>query len=270
MKTLKTAMTFVLLLSLWANSALASGDSGNMPAQRGERYLASDDPMADVDAALSKAAANDRLALIILGGNWCHDSRGLARRLDQEPLRELVERHYETVFVDVGYYENGLDIMRRFGSPIYYATPTVLIVDPKSETLINADNRHQWGNADSISMQESVAYFRLMANRGAPTPIETESEQLLRLNAEIHALELKLAQRVESAFSVVGPLLRAYKEGREPEEFQAYWRELGKFRNAIPKDIESLYAEASRRVAAGEENIQLEFSEYPAFSWDNQ
>ena len=56
--------------------------------------------------------------------------------------------------------------------------------------------------------------------------------------------------------------------GNEPEEFEASWNELRDFRMAIPGDIRALRDEARRRVAAGEDTIQLAFPEYPRLSWE--
>jgi hypothetical protein len=46
----------------------------------------------------------------MMGANWCHDSRALASRIYEEPLSTIINEHYETLFVDVGYLENGRHI----------------------------------------------------------------------------------------------------------------------------------------------------------------
>jgi hypothetical protein len=230
-------------------------------------YPPSENAMAEVDAALMRADAAGRLALIVLGADWCHDSRALAERLQTEPLAGLIAQHYETVLVDVGYLERGQDIVRRFGVPVYYATPTVLIVEPATGHLVNAGDRHQWGAAASIGMPETVGYFTQMASQ-RPGPQEPAGEALAHLYAEIAAYERDLAGRVSEGYAVVGPMLRAYKEGQAPEEFEDIWNELSEFRNAIPGVVENLRREARRRVAEGETNIPLSYPEFATFSWD--
>jgi len=64
-------------------------------------------------------------------------------------------------------------------------------------------------------------------------------------------------------------MLEAYKAGNAPNEFDASWDELSEFRNAIPGDIRDLKDEAQRRVAEGEQDIQLEYPEYPPLSWES-
>ena len=261
---LRLAAVAAVLLSIAAAAFPAS-------AKDGEVFLPSADAQADVDRALEKAREGGRLVLIVLGANWCHDSRALAARLEKKPLRRVVEKHYETVFVDTGYYEKGFEVVRRFGSPIYYATPTVLIVDPQAGRLVNAGNRHQWANAHDIGMQESVDYFEQMTadDPAGKTQAVPSSDELDRLYQQIRDWELQLAQRVKVAYGVVGPMLKAYKEGDAPAEFHSRWDELSDIRSAIPQRVEALYAEADRRVAEGEVGIELEFPEYPSFSWQS-
>jgi hypothetical protein len=74
---------------------------------------------------------------------------------------------------------------------------------------------------------------------------------------------------VAAGYAVVGPMLEAYEAGNAPEEFEASWDELRDFRMAIPDDIQALRDEAQRRVSEGEEDIQLEFPEYPLLSWES-
>jgi hypothetical protein len=259
----------VLLGLLAACAAVESRDQEELtPADRGELFLPSADPVADVGRGLDSARENDRLALIVLGGNWCHDSRALAARLRQPPLRGVVEQHYETVFVDVGYLDQGKAVMHHFGLPVYYATPTVLIVDPVSGRLVNRGNRHQWGAAHGISMDDSVAYFEAMAAGVSATGPVAEPEQIRRLLEQIDAYERRLAEHTEQGYARVGPMLRAYKEGLDvPDSFDADWQEVSEFRNAIPALIEALRAEARQRVAAGEEGIELSWSPIAPYSW---
>jgi thiol-disulfide isomerase/thioredoxin len=241
--------------------------------QDGRLFQPSTDPLADVQQALDRAEKSDRLALVVLGANWCHDSRALAR-LYRPPLAELIQQHYELVFVDVGYYEKGRDVLQQFGVAHFYATPTVLIIDPSNRALVNDEDRHMWGNAYNIDMSSSVQYFEKwamsdlsaesVANSGA------DSTQLTQLYAEIDQFEQQLAERVAAGYAVVGPMLVAYEAGNAPEEFDASWDELRDFRMAIPDDIREFRDEAQRRVSEGEEDIQLKFPEYALLSWESE
>ena len=236
----------------------------------GRLFEASPDPVADVEQALERAGDGDRKALVVLGANWCHDSRALAARLHRSPLAEEIEQHYELVFVDVGFLDKGDDVLEQFDVAQFYATPTVLIIDPSTGRLVNDEDRHVWGDAYSIDMATSVEYFEKWAEYEAPADAAAAPEELLALYAQIDQFEQRQAMRVSGGYAVVGPMLEAYKAGDAPDNFQSSWDELRDFRTAIPGDVRELRAEAERRVAAGDEDIQLEFPEYPLLSWETE
>ena len=236
----------------------------------GRLFQPSVDPLADVQQALSRAEKSDRLALVVLGANWCHDSRALASRLHRPPLAEIIQQHYELVFVDVGFLDKGRAVLQQFGVAHFYATPTVLIIDPSKQALVNDEDRHIWSNAYSIDMSSSVRYFEKWATSDSVADPVADSTQLRQLYAEIDQFEQQLAERVAAGYAVVGPMLAAYKAGNAPEEFDASWNELRDFRMAIPDDIRELRDEAQRRVSEGDENVQLLFPEYPLLSWESE
>ena len=117
----------------------------------------------DVDATLAAARASGKNALIILGGNWCHDSRGLAAKFERAELAAVIADHYELVWVDVGHRDRNLHIPRRFGVADLYGTPTVLILSPDG-ALLNRESVHDWKTADSKPYDETLDYFRHFAH----------------------------------------------------------------------------------------------------------
>ena len=258
-------VTLVICLGL-AAACVSAADSD----PDGSLFEPSADPLADVQQAMSRADDGDRLALIVLGANWCHDSRALAARLHRSPLAELIQQHYELVLVDVGFYGKGRDVVQQFGVAHFYATPTVLIIDPSTGVLVDNEERHIWSNAYSIDMTESVQYFEKWATNDSVANPAPDSTQLQQLYAEIDEFERQLAERVAAGYAVVGPMLEAYKAGNAPDEFDANWNELRDFRMAIPDDVRELRGEAQRRVAEGEEDIQLVYPQYPLLSWESE
>lgn len=117
-------------------------------------YAASEDPMADVDAALARAGANGKRVLLVMGANWCHDSRALAGWLESERIGALVDEKYELVYVNIGMPQTGdghnLAIARRFGLEDLPGTPNLLVLTPEGE-LVNPDTATTWRNAASRS-----------------------------------------------------------------------------------------------------------------------
>lgn len=116
------------------------------------------DAMADVDAALAAASARGTRALLVLGGNWCHDSRGLAEKFEAPDLAALIAERYELVWIDVGRRNRNMNVPKRFGVHDLLGTPSILILSGEGE-LLNADSVHDWRNADSRTLEETYEYF---------------------------------------------------------------------------------------------------------------
>ena len=74
-------VTLVIYSGLFVACASAAETDLN-----GRLFQPSTDPLADVQQALDRADDGDRLTLVVLGANWCHDSRALASRLHRPPL----------------------------------------------------------------------------------------------------------------------------------------------------------------------------------------
>jgi len=264
---------FLLIASrVFASTALAGGETATEPEipamQSGMMYLPVEDPVADLEAKLAAAKASGKRLLVIAGGNWCHDSRALAARLFTPPLESVIDTYYETLFVDVGYLDKGEDVLDRLGIPVYYATPTVLIVDPLSGEVVNADNRHQWGDAASIGMDASVEYFSQYAETEEMAAVIEEDVELQVLLDQIAVFEQAQAQRLYRAYEIVGPMLKAYKEGDKDAFSEQVWNTVRDYRMQVPLDLEALRDEARTRVAAGETGIGLNYPVYPPFSWE--
>ncbi|MEO1136172.1 MAG: thioredoxin family protein [Pseudomonadota bacterium] len=150
--------------------AVPGGDEGHDEKKNDDRHH-DDDPrpfdatrnaMMDVDIALQGAKVSGRNVLLVLGGNWCHDSRGLAAKFNEPELAAVIADGYELVWVDVGYRDRNLDVPQRFGIMELYGTPTILILSPEGE-LLNSDSVHDWRTADSKPYDETLVYFQRYA-----------------------------------------------------------------------------------------------------------
>ena len=126
------------------------------------------DAMADVEAALARAQERGTRVLLVMGGNWCHDSRALAGWLETPRFAELVAARYEPVYVHVAYPDGGertnIAVARRFGIEDLPGTPNVFVILPDG-TLVNPDSVTTWRNAASRS--EDAIYDELAALAGS-------------------------------------------------------------------------------------------------------
>lgn len=125
-------------------------------------YDESRSALADIGWALVWATITRKRVIVVMGANWCHDSRGLAGWFATPRFAKMLERRYELVFVDAGRPQDGegrnLDIARRFGIEEITGTPTVLVLSPEG-ALLNPETARTWRNAASRSEDEIFDYF---------------------------------------------------------------------------------------------------------------
>lgn len=145
-------------LSRPAGTALASAFYPR--AVHGEKVLAT---------ALEEARTTDRLAVIVFGADWCHDSRALAEVLTSAPFAGRFAERFAVTFIDVGSPQTGqgrnLDLAARYGATNLKSTPALFVIAPDGRLLNSTENALGWRNADSRSAEEILAWFDTLARR---------------------------------------------------------------------------------------------------------
>lgn len=151
---------FLLLLAMAAMTAPESARAEQTAAAHPEArpFEESADATAQVDAALVRAQLNEKRVILVMGANWCHDSRGLAGWFAQPRFAAMLEAKYELVYVDVGHKDRNIDIARRFGLKSIKGTPTVLVLSSSGD-LLNRQSAPKWRDAASREQDDIFAYF---------------------------------------------------------------------------------------------------------------
>ena len=216
-------------------------------------FIPTERPILQAETALSKALAENKYALIVLGAQWCHDSVGLAVNFSTDEMQSVLTARYITQFIDVAYLEDRRDITNLVGYPNYFATPTVLIVDPASNTVINMDSLKEWQSADRVDKQTYIEQFSRF-NQG-----DAQSKPTLSNNMpSLAAFEAEQSERLQQGYKVLGPLLAASDieessnmTGKEREQLLKLWRKVKKFRINVQAHIHEL-----RSTALDDEKLQ--------------
>lgn len=161
--------SFAAGLALALAACATTPDSAAPAHPEAKSYAVTPDAMGDVDAALARAGANGKRVLVVMGGNWCHDSRALAGWLETPRFAALVAERYELAFVNVGLPQTGdghnLDVPQRFGLADVPGTPALLVLTPEGKA-VNLDTAASWRNA--ASRAEDAIFAELAALADAP------------------------------------------------------------------------------------------------------
>jgi thiol:disulfide interchange protein len=115
--------------------------------------------VAAVAKARAKAKAEGKLLLVDLGGNWCLDCRILAGTIELPEVKAWVRRHYEVVTVDTGRHDKNLEVQTRYGLGDAKGVPNLLVIDPKTDKLINVGNTVALSDARSMNPQGLADYL---------------------------------------------------------------------------------------------------------------
>lgn len=155
--------TLMIALALIASTAPASAAPAPHVAATGFDQLKQPlpypyDENADAKAAIARARQiairQHKRVLIDFGGNWCADCRILAGTMDLPEVKSFIGKHYVEVTVDVGRFNKNLDIWQSYGQPARpKGVPAVLIVDPRSNTVINKGRETALEDARSMNPQ---------------------------------------------------------------------------------------------------------------------
>jgi len=117
-----------------------------------------------VAAAQTRALHEGKLLIIDLGGNWCGDCRVLAGTMALPELHAFVEKHYVVVMVDVGRFDKNLSIPAHYGLGRPKGVPALLIINPKTNNIINQDHTEALADARQMSPQALADWLARWTN----------------------------------------------------------------------------------------------------------
>lgn len=263
---MRISFAFIILISLISCSY--SHHLSDHTTATEFQFTPSESTMQAIDSKLEKAKSAQQQLLLVLGANWCHDSQGLIQRFSNDKMTKLLHSNYQTLFIDIGYYQKGFDVVKRFGMPIYYGTPTVMIIDPNSNKITNLDSMQQWLNADSIELQVYLDYFTKAANASNNQEYQ-QSQQFSAYKQQIAEFSLHHAKRLKKAYEILGPALQRFVEEKIAftEQEEALWSQARTLRYNIQNDVIALQKQAQEAISTNQ-SIQLNFPSYSAFAWE--
>ncbi len=219
---------------------------------------------ASLDGARARAIGQDKLLMVVLGADWCHDSRAFIDHLEDPGFAALIEARYVVERVNVGFFDYVRGVVDRWDIPVIYGTPTVIVVEPVSDTVLNRDSLSHWRSAASMDPADAERYFNEFSP-GTPASPGAPSPELAAALADIERFERAQAERIYRAYAVLGAEMRGMGEERPSAEFLKKWDNLAAMRSAITTDLAQLRDSARTQDQAGASDIALTFPQYDLF-----
>jgi thioredoxin 1 len=120
------------------------------------------DPTVAIDQALKQAKADHKRVLLDFGADWCPDCQVLAQLFDDPKVKPFLDAHYHVVRIDVGRWDNNLDVANRYGNPIEKGIPAVVILDADANTITSTAGG-ELANARTATANDILIYIQQWA-----------------------------------------------------------------------------------------------------------
>ncbi|MDC8830758.1 hypothetical protein [Alteromonas gilva] len=217
-------------LTLCVVALLATFSQTMMAATQSSFYQRHDNEQAVLNEALGNARQASTLVAVVLGAQWCHDSRALADFM-QSPALATPLAEFEMVTIDVGFLENKKSLIAQLDYPAYFATPTLLLVDPATQQVVNRASLIRWQNAHNESADALASYLQhaLQQWQQQQTPVPPTTA--------IAAFENAQADELYRHYAKLGKLLALENEGEAVPTLNDKWRQVKTYRMQLQQDI---------------------------------
>ena len=128
------------------------------PTRKQHIYDANANAKADIAAALTKAKAEKKRVILDFGGDWCGDCQVLYIYLHQSPNKELLEKNFEVVSVDIGHMDHNVDVADKYGVPLKKGVPALAVLDTDG-TLLYSQKQGEFESMRSMNPESVTAFL---------------------------------------------------------------------------------------------------------------
>lgn len=267
---MRKLVIFLILYSFFLSGCQVNSHEGKhaeKPVLAEYEFKQRENIQLEIDQAIVRAVEADKLFLLVLGAQWCHDSRGLAQQFSTDAMQTVLEQRFETVFVDVGYYQDLRELTAQYGYPGYFATPSVMVIDPNTKQHLNMQSMAMWNAADSVPSDEVIDYFKTVGlESSAETVLSVEKQAQLK---QVEDFAYTETARLFSGFEQLGPMVQLAVDGdlADDTQLRALANEIYEFRMTLQKDIHRLHKAV--KTSSKDASSVINFPKYGPFSWES-
>ena len=117
----------------------AGGQITGQPYPHAHVYPEVSQAQSDVQTALVEARQTHKRVILDFGGDWCPDCQVLNLYFGQSPNRELVDKYFVRVNVNIGHEDANLELAHKYGVPVQ-GVPALAVLDDHGK-LLYAQNK---------------------------------------------------------------------------------------------------------------------------------
>lgn len=141
-----TAATLNALLVAGLFTVASPAQIIGTPYPKQQIYPAIDASPANIHAAIVQASREHKRVILDFGGDWCPDCQVLNIYFNQSPNRELLDKYFVRVNVNIGHEDANVEIAHHYGVPLQ-GVPALAVLDSHGKLLYSqnkefSDMRH--------------------------------------------------------------------------------------------------------------------------------
>lgn len=112
----------------------AAGQIVGPPYPKAHIYPTVEEAQNDVKTALVQARQQHKRVILDFGGDWCPDCQVLNIYFNQSPNRELLEKNFIRVNVNIGHEDANVELAHKYGVPLK-GVPALSVLDEHGKLL---------------------------------------------------------------------------------------------------------------------------------------
>ena len=137
-------------------SALASGSEHRAAANP---YDENADARAAIEHALTQAADDKKLVLLVFGANWCGDCKILDAAMSHGAASHMVSHDFKVVKINVGKFDKNVGIATKYGVPLKKGIPAIAILSG-ADAVTFATKAGELADARKLGDADIYAFFK--------------------------------------------------------------------------------------------------------------
>jgi thioredoxin-related protein len=146
---------FVLIVSIISVTAMAQSEGKKL-------YNPNANASADIDAAIQKAAAENKYVLLQAGGNWCSWCIEFARFCKADPaIDSVIKSSFVWYHLNWSKENENKNIFAKYGYPQRFGFPAFIILNSKGERLHTQNSEYLEDGKKSYDQKKVQAFLEM-------------------------------------------------------------------------------------------------------------
>jgi thioredoxin 1 len=112
----------------------------------------------DIQAAMAQARKEHKRVLLDFGGDWCGDCQVLNYYMHQSPNKELLDKYFVVVDVNIGHIDQNIDIGDKYGVVLKKGVPALSVLRPDG-TVVYAQKNGEFENMRTMQSSDLTTFL---------------------------------------------------------------------------------------------------------------